>query len=140
VRRRVVIESIAEQFKQRAYIVNVTGKNGTVYTLGWDLAGSLKAAYTAGKLVVRTIQSENSDAMITDDGEIVPFVDMKIKIRQGNWWGRRGRQTGERRTRFPAKNRRNVAPDGPVRDFAGGGVIIPGHRVERNPLHGHNPK
>lgn len=78
-RRRVVIESIAEQFKQRAFLVNVTGRNGTVYTLGWDLAGSLKAAYTAGKVVVRTTQSENSDAMITDDGEIVPFVDMKIK-------------------------------------------------------------
>lgn len=78
-RRRVVIESIAEQFKQRAFIVNVVGKKGTIYTLGWDLAGSLKAAYTQGKLVVRTSQAENSDAMITDDGEIVPYVDMKVK-------------------------------------------------------------
>jgi hypothetical protein len=78
-RRRIVIESIAEQFKQRAFVVNVVGKNGTIYTLGWDLAGSLRAAYGQGKLVVRTTQSENSDAMITDDGEIVPYVDMKIK-------------------------------------------------------------
>lgn len=78
-RKRIVIESIAEQFKQRAFFINVTGKNGTVYTLGWDLAGSLKAAYTAGKLIVRTIQAENSDSMITDDGEIIPFVDIKIR-------------------------------------------------------------
>lgn len=78
-RKRIVVESIAEQFAKRAFMVNVVGKNGTVYTLGWDLAGSLKAAYTAGKLVVRTIQSENSDSMITDDGEIIPFVDIKIK-------------------------------------------------------------
>ncbi len=78
-RKRIVIESIAEQFKERAFIINVTGKNGTVYTVGWDLAGSMKAAYTQGKLVVRTIQSENSDSMITDDGEIVPFVDIKIR-------------------------------------------------------------
>ena len=79
-RRRIVIESIAEQFKQRAFIVNVTHKNGTVYTLGWDLAGSLRAAYGQGKLIVRTTQSENSDAMITDDGEIIPFIDLKVKF------------------------------------------------------------
>jgi hypothetical protein len=78
-RRRVVMESIAETFKRRGFIINVTGEDGTIYTFGWDLAGSLKGAYTDGKLVVRTIQSDNSEAMIDDQGAIIPYVDIKIK-------------------------------------------------------------
>lgn len=78
-RRRIVMESIAETFKKKAFIINVVGKDGTVYTLGWDLAGSLRGAYTEGKLVVRTISSENSEAMIDDQGAIIPYVDIKIK-------------------------------------------------------------
>jgi hypothetical protein len=77
-RRRVVMESIAETFKKRAFICNVVGGDGTIYTLGWDVAGSLRNAYTSGKLVVRTLQSDNSEAMIDDDGAIVPYVDIKI--------------------------------------------------------------
>lgn len=79
-RRRVVLEAMAETFKKRAFLVNVVGQDGTVYTLGWDLAGSLKGAYTDGKLVVRTINSENSEAMIDDQGAIIPYVDIKIKF------------------------------------------------------------
>lgn len=78
-RRRVVMESIAEAFKKRAFLINVVAEDGTVHSLGWDLSGSLRGAYTDGKLVVRTIQSENSDAMIDDDGKIIPYVDIKIK-------------------------------------------------------------
>lgn len=78
-RRRVVMESIAETFKKRGFLINVVGKDGTIHTLGWDLAGSLKGAYTDGKLVVRTIQSDNSEAMIDDQGAIIPYVDIKIK-------------------------------------------------------------
>lgn len=78
-RRRVVMESIAETFKKRGFIVNCVGQDGTLYTLGWDLAGSLKGAYTDGKLVVRTINSENGEAMIDDNGAIIPYVDIKIK-------------------------------------------------------------
>lgn len=81
-RRRVVMESIAETYKHRAFIVNVVNDDGTIYTFGWDLAGSLKAAYTEGKLVVRTIESENSEAMIDDEGAIIPFIDLKIKYAQ----------------------------------------------------------
>lgn len=78
-RRRIVMESIAETFKKRGFLINVVGQDGTIYTLGWDLAGSLKGAYTDGKLVVRTIQSDNSEAMIDDQGAIIPYVDIKIK-------------------------------------------------------------
>jgi hypothetical protein len=77
-RRRVVLESIADQFKQRAFIINVMGENGTVYTLGWDISNALKQAYQEGRLVVRTRRSDNSQAMITDEGKIVPFIDLAI--------------------------------------------------------------
>jgi len=78
-RRRIVMESIASTFKKRAFIVNVVGHEGTVYTLGWDISGCLRNAYTDGKLVVKTIKSENSEAMIDDEGKIIPYVDIKVK-------------------------------------------------------------
>jgi hypothetical protein len=77
-RRRVVIESIADLFKTRAFVIQVVIDNGTVYTLGLDLSNALKGAYKDGKLVVRTRHSDNSEAMITDDGDIIPFVDLNI--------------------------------------------------------------
>lgn len=76
-RRRIVVESISEQFKTRAFIIGVVD-DGTIYTLGWDLSGSLKAAYSEGRLVVRTRKSENSEAMIDEDGKIIPFIDLSI--------------------------------------------------------------
>lgn len=79
-RRRVVMESIADAFKKRAFLVNVVGQDGTIYTLGWDIAGSLKNAYTSGKLIIKTEESDDSEAMIDSDGSIVPFVDIKIKF------------------------------------------------------------
>lgn len=79
-RRRVVMESIAETFKRRSFIVNVTNEDGTIYTLGWDLSNSLKNAYTDGKLVVRTIKNENTEAMIDHEGKIIPYVDIKIRF------------------------------------------------------------
>ena len=78
-RRRIVMESIADAFKKRGFIVNVVSDDGTVHTLGWDISGSLRGAYTQGKLVVKTIKSDNSEAMIDDEGKIIPYVDIKIK-------------------------------------------------------------
>jgi hypothetical protein len=78
-RRRIVMESIAETFQQRGFLIHVVGENGTIYNLGWDIASSLRNAYTDGKLVVRTFESDNSEAMINDEGQIIPYVDIKIK-------------------------------------------------------------
>jgi len=77
-RRRIVMESIADHFKKRAFIVHVVDKDGTINMLGWDLGASLRNAYTEGKLIVKTILSQNSEALINDDGKIVPAVDLKI--------------------------------------------------------------
>lgn len=77
-RRRIVMESISTTFKKRAFIIHVVGKDGTIYSLGWDLGTSLRNAYTEGKLLVKTILSQNSEAIIDDDGKILPAVDLKI--------------------------------------------------------------
>jgi len=76
--RRIILDSIAHQYEQRAYIINVVGEDGTIFTLGWDIAGSLKGAYSEGRIKVKTKVSENSEAMITDEGQIVPFMDLDI--------------------------------------------------------------
>jgi hypothetical protein len=77
-RRRVVMESIADAYKKRAFVINVVAEDGTIYTLGWDLANSLQSAYKEGKLVVRAVKSEDSEAMIDDDGAIIALLDLKI--------------------------------------------------------------
>lgn len=77
-RRRVVIESIAKHFDEQAFIINVVSDDGTIYYLGWDMSNALRGAYAEGKVVVKTVKSENSEAMISDDGQIVPMVDLKI--------------------------------------------------------------
>ncbi len=77
-RRRVVIESIAERFRERAFIINTVGTDGTVQHLGWDLGNSLKAAYLDGKLVVRTQNSDRRDAFVDESGSIVSIPNLNI--------------------------------------------------------------
>lgn len=77
-RRRVVIESIAKQFETRAFFINVVQEDGTIQFLGWDIANSLKAAYSEGKLVVKTKKSDHAEAMIADDGSIIPLIETTI--------------------------------------------------------------
>ena len=94
-RRRVVIESIAEQFRQRAFIVNVVGADGTVYHLSWDFGTSLKRAYLDGKLVVRCKNNDTKEAFIDEEGSIIPIPNMSIYyIKEGEVDGQ-GKPTTE---------------------------------------------
>lgn len=77
-RRRVVIESIAEAYRERAFIINVVGMDGTVYHLGWDLGNSLKSAYLDGKLVVRTGDNDTKEAFIDEEGSVITVPNMNI--------------------------------------------------------------
>ena len=77
-RRRIVVESIAKQFEEQAFVINVVNDAGVIYHLGWDMSNALRGAYADGKVVVKTVKSENSEAMISDDGQIVPMIDLKI--------------------------------------------------------------
>ncbi len=77
-RRRVVIESIAETYRERAFLINVVAQDGTVYHLGWDLGTSLKAAYLDGKLVVRTADNDSKEAFIDEEGSVIRVPNMNI--------------------------------------------------------------
>ena len=77
-RKRVILESVSEYFRKRAFMINVVNNDGTVFFLGLDLSNSLKEAYTSGKLVVKIDECENSEAMYDTDGELVSLVDIKV--------------------------------------------------------------
>lgn len=77
-RRRIVVESIAKMFEERAFIINTVSKEGTVGHLGLDLGNCLRAAYVDGKLVMRTKNSDVAAAFIDQDGRIVSIPDMGI--------------------------------------------------------------
>jgi hypothetical protein len=77
-RKRVIIESVSEYFRRRAFIVNVVNTEGTVFFLGLDFSNSLKEAYTSGKLVVKIDGDKTSEAMYDSDGNLVSLVDIKI--------------------------------------------------------------
>ena len=77
-KRRVILESIANQYLTRSFIFNVVGEDGTVYSIGMDIAGCIKSAYKDGKLIVKTTINESSEGMLTDEGEIVSYMDLNI--------------------------------------------------------------
>lgn len=77
-RRRIVLESIADQFKERAFLINVVNQDGTICHLAWDLGNCLKAAFLDGKLVVRTGNNDNKEAFIDEEGSIITVPHMSI--------------------------------------------------------------
>lgn len=77
-RRRVIIESIAETFRQRAFIINVVGSDGTVQHLGLDLGNTLRSAYVDGRLIVRSKNNDAREAFIDEEGSIVPIPETAI--------------------------------------------------------------
>ncbi len=86
-RRRIVLESISEKYQNRAFLFNIVEPDtGTIHWFGWDIAEGLRAGYKEGKLVVRRKKSEFRDAMIDDNGAIVPLIDLSVmyKDEQGN--------------------------------------------------------
>lgn len=78
-RRRVVIESIAERYKNRSFLIHVVAPDeGAIYAFGWDMADSILAGYKEGKIIVRSRDAADSEAMIDDEGAIVPLLDLSI--------------------------------------------------------------
>lgn len=91
-RRRIVIESIAAAFMERAFIINVVSMDGTVAHMGWDLGNSLRSAYIDGKLVVRTEDNDNKEAFIDEEGSIIAVPNMAIYyVKEGDQIGPKGK-------------------------------------------------
>ena len=82
-RRRVCLESISAKFADRAYIIHVVEPdNGTVHAFGWDMSDGLRAGYKEGTLVVRKRKSEFRDALIDDNGSIIPVFEYAINYKR----------------------------------------------------------
>lgn len=77
-RKRIILESIADNYKMRGFVVNVAAQDGTVYFVGFDFSNALRDAYTKGKLIVKTSVNENSEAMYDGEGNLVSLEDIKI--------------------------------------------------------------
>lgn len=79
-RHRIVLASIAERFTKRAFLIHVANPDGTVHAMGWDVGESIKSGYVDGKLVVRTKAGDSAEAMIDDDGNVIPITDLHVKF------------------------------------------------------------
>jgi hypothetical protein len=77
-RRRVIMESIAETFRHRAFLINIVAQDGTVQHLGLDLGNLVKSAYLDGKLVCRTETSDALEAFIDEEGGVIPIPHLSI--------------------------------------------------------------
>ena len=77
-RRRVIMESICEKFKKRSFLIHVVSVDGTVHSIGWDLGESLAGAYRDGNVIVRAKTGEERNAVISEDGKIIPLLDVEI--------------------------------------------------------------
>jgi hypothetical protein len=83
-RRRVIMDSIAEMFKERSFIINVVGVDGTIQHLGLDLGNCLKSAYTDGRLVVRTKENDNREAFLDEEGSVIAIPETTISyVKEG---------------------------------------------------------
>ena len=81
-RKRIIIESIAETFMRRSFIINVVEKNGTVYFVGADFANALRDGYAEGRLTVKHLVSDYSTAIYDSKGELVTLPEISIYYNQ----------------------------------------------------------
>jgi hypothetical protein len=77
-RKRVILESIAENFMMRSFIINVIDQDGTIRFVGIDFANALRDAYSDGKIVVKNLVNDYSETMYDADGNMVALPDIKI--------------------------------------------------------------
>ena len=77
-KKRIIIDSISNFFRKRAFIVNVVSEDGSVNLIGLDLSTFLKGAYNEGKIIVVTYVNANSEATLDEKNNIVPLADIKI--------------------------------------------------------------
>ena len=77
-RKRVILESIADNFQMRSFFMNVVEQNGTNYFIGADFANALRDGYNEGKLVVKNIINDYSESFFDSEGQLVTLPDIKI--------------------------------------------------------------
>lgn len=137
-KKRIIIDSISETWKQRAFIINVVGSDGTIYTVGWDIATALKAAFTEGKLLVKTKSNDGSEAMIDKDGAIVAFDDVKIVYVKDTGEMDEDGNPVKREVEFMNKRQGQLYLTGQLGTLREAASSFPGMKVKETPYQG-NP-
>jgi hypothetical protein len=79
-RHRIVIASIAERFRTRAFLIHTVDADGIINCLGWDLGDSLTGGYVDGYLRVKNQTTTSQEAMINPDGEIIKINEPEVKF------------------------------------------------------------
>lgn len=77
-RKRVILESIAEKYRERAFIINCVSQDGTLHHLGLDLGNLLGAGYLDGRLVIRTANKDTQEMFIDEDGSTINIPNVDI--------------------------------------------------------------
>jgi hypothetical protein len=77
-RKRVILESIAENFMMRSFVINVVEQNGTNYFIGADFANALRDGYQEGKIVVKNLVNDFSESFFDSEGQMVTLPDIKL--------------------------------------------------------------
>lgn len=79
-RKRIIIDAISELYKERSFLVNVVGSDGTVYLLGVDLNSCISSAYNEGKISVKFSSSENNECSFDVSGNLSPLLSIKLNL------------------------------------------------------------
>jgi hypothetical protein len=77
-KKRVIIDSISDYYKERSYLINVVSSDGTVYLMGIDIGSCLSTSYNEGKLVVKFTNSNTNECSIDSEGNINSYLNIKI--------------------------------------------------------------
>lgn len=138
-RRRICLESISTKFSTRAFLVHVLEPDtGTLHSFAWDVSEALHAGYKEGLLVVRKRKSSFRDAMIDDNGDILPLFEYSINYKQNT--GELNKFGVSQSEEVPFLEQRNgslylLADSALLQQISGG---MPGMRYHSQPYQG-NP-
>jgi hypothetical protein len=77
-RKRVILESIADNFRMRSFYINVVDQSGTNYFVGIDFSNALRDGYNEGKIIVKNLVNEYSESFFDSEGSMVTLPDIKI--------------------------------------------------------------
>ena len=133
-RRRICLESIADKYSKRAFLIHVVDpQTGEIVALALDLAEFLREGYKEGKLVVRRRKSKVQNIMVDDDGEIISLFSYSM-----NYKGEDSDEGGSKEVPFLEQDGNMLsltAESDTIQEVAGG---MPGIYFQQFPYNG-NP-
>lgn len=77
-KKRVIVDSISEHYKERSFISNIVSNDGTIHFLGIDINSCIASSYNEGKMIVKFTNSDDNECSLDSDGNIATYVSVKI--------------------------------------------------------------